>query len=408
MTRCVLLVDDDKAVRDALGQTLMLSDYDVKTAGSYIEAKDLIDQNFAGVVVSDIRMPGKDGFALLEFVQAVDPDLPVILLTGEGDIPMAVRGMSGGAFSFLEKPCDPSDLIAIVDKALRTRLLVLENRSLRSQLEKGDAASRMLFGTSSLAEKLRSRVRAVSRTTAEVLISGAPGSGNSKVAEVIHLLSAGSVSPFEKRAAAGMSTDDLLAVLDIARGGTLFIDEVSGLEPKTQFALLDVLERGAGARVITGSYRDLAKDVESGSFNPDLFYRLDVMRVRIPALRERPEDIPVLFRHYLRIACEQANISEPDVTPDVISRLLAQEWPGNARALMNAAMQFALGLSDGQEVQDLGLVEQLASVERSLLNATLQRFGGNATDAAKSLKLPRKTFYDKLSRHRIKADRFRG
>ena len=407
MTGFVLLVDDDRAVRDALGQTLTLAEMDVQLAGSYIEAKDHIHADFAGVIVSDIRMPGKDGFALLEHTQGIDPDLPVTLLTGEGDIPMAVRGMSAGAFSFLEKPCSPQDLISVVEKAQRTRNLVLENRALRKELESGDAASRMLFGHSRLAEELRARVRAVARASAEVLITGPTGAGNSKVAEVIHLLSAGSVRPFEKRAAAALDPDRLRSAIGVAETGTLFIDEVAALSPEAQFTLLDIIENGPTTRVIAGSYRDLQDEAHAGRFNPDLFYRLGVMHVRIPSLRERPEDIPVLFRHYVRITCEQANVPEPEITADVMSRLMAQDWPGNARALMNAAMRYALGLPDADTAEELGLTEQMAQIERALLSAALERNQGNATEAARALRLPRKTFYDKLHRHEIKADRFR-
>ncbi len=408
MTVRVLVVDDDRAVREALGQTLMLAECNVTLAGSYIEAKDHIARDFDGVVVSDIRMPGKDGFALLDHAQGMDPDLPVILLTGEGDIPMAVRGMSGGAFGFLEKPCDPGALTDVVQRALRARSLVLENRRLKDELERGDAASRLLFGHSELAEGLRARVRAVARTRAEVLISGAPGSGNAKVAEVIHLLGAGSVAPFEKRPAAGLDRDGLGDLMQRAEGGTLYLDEVTSLPGDTQFALLERLEEAAGCRVIAGTYCDIATEQAQGRFNSELYYRLDVMRVRIPALQERPEDIPVLFRHYLAQACEQANLPEPEVTPDLVGRLMAQDWPGNARALMNAAMRFAMGLGEAAEAGEPGLAEQMATVERSILIAALQRCDGNATEAATSLKLPRKTFYDKLARHGIRAESFRG
>ena len=400
----VLLVDDDASVREALGQTLDLADLTPTLAASFIEAKDHIARDFEGVVLSDIRMPGKDGFALLDHAQKVDPDLPVILLTGEGDIPMAVRGISSGAFGFLEKPCAPRDLLAIVEKALRTRALVLENRRLKVQLERGDAAARMLFGESQAAEDLRNRVRAVARASAEVLVTGEPGTGTSKVAEVIHLLSGAAMRPFLKRAAAAMTEDTSAEAFSQASGGTLFLDEVSDLAPAVQHVLLDRLE--GGTRVIAGSYRDLSALVAEGRFNPDLFYKLDVMRVHIPALRERAEDIPVLFRHYVAIACEQAALPMPEIGPDVVARLMAQDWPGNARALMNAAMRFAMGVNDdgGGEESELGLVEQMARFERSLLVASLDRNGGNATEAAISLKLPRKTFYDKLTRYGIRPE----
>ncbi|MGB3316377.1 MAG: sigma-54-dependent Fis family transcriptional regulator, partial [Albidovulum sp.] len=158
MTERVLLVDDDRAVREALGQTLELAGLRPVLASSFIEAKDHIARDFAGVVVSDIRMPGRDGFHLLDHARKTDPDLPVILLTGEGDVPMAVRAMAEGAHSFLEKPCAPADFLSVVEKALKARALVLENRRLRLQIEAGDAASRMLFGQSPQADALRREV----------------------------------------------------------------------------------------------------------------------------------------------------------------------------------------------------------------------------------------------------------
>ncbi|RVT84487.1 sigma-54-dependent Fis family transcriptional regulator [Rhodobacteraceae bacterium CCMM004] len=407
MTRRVLLVEDEPEVRAALAQTLELADLTPLTAGSFVAAKDRISRDFDGVVVSDIRMPGKDGFALLAHAQAVDPDLPVILLTGEGDVPMAVRGMTAGAFDFLEKPCAASEFIAVVEKALKTRALVLENRRLKRAVESGDAAARLIYGESPQAAALRDRVRAVARTSAEVLVTGAPGVGTAKVAEVIHLLSGAAQRPFQRLAAAAVTAEALGRAFAAAQGGTLFLDEVAGLEPAAQFALLDCLENRPGARVIAGTTRDLTAEVEAGRFAADLYYRLDLMRVRIPALKERPEDIPVLFRHYVRQACDQAALEVPEITADVVARLMAQDWPGNARALMNAAMRFAMGLGE-EDAQELGLVEQMARIERSLLVAALKRADGHATEAARRLKLPRKTFYDKCAKHGVRPDEFRG
>lgn len=404
----VLLVDDDLSVRQALGQTLELADLVPTLAGTYIEAKDHILRDFAGVVVTDIRMPGKDGFALLEYAQGIDPELPVILLTGEGDIPMAVKGISGGAFDFLEKPCSPKELLAVVEKALRTRALVLENRRLKRQVEAGDAAARLLRGTSDLSKRLRDEARAVARSAADVLITGKPGVGTAKMAEVVHLLSAGSLAPFLKFSGASMTPSAVTTAFQDAEGGSVFIDEVAALPSNTQFALLDLLETHDRPRLIAGSYADLSGLAKAGAFSADLFYRLEAAVIRIPALRERPEDIPVLFRHYVDIACEQTNLPVPDITPDIIANLMAQDWPGNARSLMNAAMRFAMGLSDGDAQEgELGLSEQIAQVERSLLIAALQRSSGCVTEAARGLKLPRKTFYDKLTRHKIKAEMYR-
>jgi len=409
MKRKVLLVDDDRAVREALGQTLDLAGLIPVTAGSYIEAKDHVSADFPGVVISDIRMPGKDGFALLELVQKVDPDLPVILLTGEGDVPMAVRGMTGGAFDFLEKPCGAKDLLAVVEKAMKTRELVLENRALKRELKRGDAAARMLVGASPVAEGLRDAARTAARSGAEVLITGAPGAGNSKVAEVIHLLSAAAPRAFVKLAAAGLDAAALEAGFARAEGGTLYLDEVADLPQPTQFALIDLLEAHPAVRLIAGTYRDLAGEAREGRFHPDLYWKLEVMKLRIPSLSERPEDIPALFRHYVHLACEQSNLPVPEIPPELGARLMARDWPGNARALMSEAMRFVMGL-DAEEAgaESLGLTERMARVEHSLLAEALARARGNATEAAAALKLPRKTFYDKLARHGLRPEAYRA
>ncbi|KGM48352.1 sigma-54-dependent transcriptional regulator [Pseudooceanicola atlanticus] len=407
MTRKVLIVDDDAAVREALAQTLELADLDAMTAGSFIEAKDHIAPAFDGVILSDIRMPGRDGFFLLDHAHKVDPDLPVILLTGEGDIPMAVSAMDRGAFGFLEKPCASKDMLAVLEKALHTRQLILENRRLKQQLEAGDPAARLIFGTSAASHALRDQVRQAARTAAEVLVTGAPGTGVSKIAEVIHLTSPQSKGPFVKRAAAGLARAQLDQTWEACQGGALFLDEIGNLPEDTQLALGDALERG-GARLIAGATQDLAKLVEEGRLSPDIYYRLEICQVHIPSLADRPEDIPVLYRHYVSQAAEQAGIDPPEITPEQETALMAQDWPGNARSLMSAAMRFVLGMpEDLSTTKELGLAEQMAQVERSLLAAALGRQNGKASDAAKALKLPRKTFYDKLAKYGLKPEDFR-
>lgn len=403
----VLLVDDDAAVREALSQTLELADLSPIPASSFVAAKDRITADFEGVILSDIRMPGRDGFHLLSYAREQDPDLPVILLTGEGDIPMAVDAMGKGAFGFLEKPCAPSELIGALERALKTRALVLDNRRLRHLVETGDPAARMLFGTSDRAEALRAQVRLVAQTEGDALVTGAPGSGISKVAEVIHLSSARSKAPFVKRAAAGLTTADLQEALGEAENGTLFLDELSYLPAQSQLALSE----GAHPTVclIAGNTRDLAAEVQSGRLNADLYYRLEALSVRIPSLSERPEDIPVMFRRYVAQAAEQSGLAAPEVTPEIVATLMAREWPGNARSLMSAAMRFVMGVPDAV-VPDasMGLAEQMSMIERSLLEAALKRTGGQAAAAAEALKLPRKTFYDKLARYGIRPEAFRA
>lgn len=404
----VLLVDDDAAVRDALAQTLELADLRAVTARSFVAAKDLITPGFEGVILSDMRMPGRDGFHLLSYAQKQDPDLPVILLTGEGDIPMAVAAMRQGAYGFLEKPCAPSELIAVLERALKTRALVLDNRRLRHLVETGDPAARMLFGTSVLAEGLRKQVRLVAQAEGDALVIGAPGSGVSKVAEVIHLSSARSKAPFIKRAASGLTAETLAEALSEAEKGSLFIDEISLLPAQLQLSLGEGTQAPRHACLIAGTTSDLGEAVQAGQFSADFYYRLEVLSVRIPSLSERPEDIPEMFRRYVAQAAEQAGQHAPEITPEMTARLMARDWPGNARALMSVAMRFVMGLPDevGADTS-LGLTDQMARIEQSLLEAALRRTEGHASAAASALKLPRKTFYDKLARYGIRAEDFR-
>lgn len=406
MTGRVLLVEDDAPVREALAQTLELAGLEVTAAGSYVVAKDHISRAFEGVIVSDIRMPGRDGLYLLDQTRRTDPELPVILLTGEGDIPMAVDALGRGAFDFLEKPCPTDQLVDAVRRALEARRQTLEDRQVQSDLQTGDAAARLIFGVSKQAEKLRADVRQIARVPGSVLIEGAPGSGLAKVAEVLHLLSPRAGGPFLKVSASGLGVDDLAKSIAAAEGGSLFLNDLTALTDEGQFALLDLLDRQPEPHVLAGTTQDIPALIAEGQFNADLFYRLEALRVRIPALKERPEDIPVLFRHYVAQACEQSGVPRRSIPSGLLASLMTQEWPGNARALMNAAMRFALGLS-AEEDPEMGLAEKMAQIEASLLIDALTRNQGNATLTAQQLKLPRKTFYDKLAKYGIRAEDYR-
>ena len=399
----VLVVEDDAPVREALGQTLELAGFAPILAGSFLVAKDHIRLGFEGVILSDVRMPGRDGLFLLDHAQSVDADLPVILLTGEADIPTAVGAMSKGAFDFLEKPCSNELLIDTVTRAMKARALVAENRRLKAMVADGDAAERMIFGKSDKVDALRAQVRRLAALDEPVLIEGAPGAGIDKIAEVMHRLSARASAPFLKVAAAGLTPQELAAQATDCATGTLYLDQVTALPPDTQFALIGLLDAAEGARIFAGTYAS----GEVTAFNADLHYRLEGLRVRIPALKDRPEDIPVLFRHYVQQASEQTGVEPPAITEEVIAGLMAQDWPGNARALMNAATRFVLGLGAEAAEEEMGLVEKLAQVERALLIEGLRRHGGNASLTAEHFKLPRKTLYDKFAKHGIRPKTFR-
>ena len=406
MTGHVLLVEDDAPVREALAQTLELAGLRVTPAGSFVVAKDHIGRDFGGIILSDIRMPGKDGFQLLDYAQKTDPELPVILLTGEGDIPMAVDALGRGAFDFLEKPCPTEQLVAAVGRAIDARQQTLQDRRHKADIQTGDAASRLIFGISQQAERLRADVRQIARVPGSVLIEGAPGSGMAKVAEVLHMMSPRANGPFLKVSAVGLDPPRMTEALQTCAGGSLFLNDLTSLPGESQFVLLDHLDGSDDLRVLAATPQDIAAAVASNAFSAELFYRLEGLRIRIPALRERPEDIPVLFRHYVAQACEQSGVPNRPIPPGLLASLMSQDWPGNTRALMNAAMRFALGLSPDED-QEMGLSEKMAQIEASLLVDALSRNQGNATLSAQQLKLPRKTFYDKLAKYGIRAEDYR-
>lgn len=424
MSLSVLLVDDDREVREALGQSLEIAGYSVVLAGSFIEAMDHISPSFEGVVLSDVRMPGKDGFALLERCKQVDIDLPVILITGEGDVPMAVRAMKAGALNFLEKPVSNEQLCEVVARAGGMRATVLENRALKARLAAKDAAERLIIGQSEATQNLRRQLRVVASAGSDALIIGETGVGKELAARVIHALSGGN-APFIA-VNCGMLTEGLTqAVLfgDNARkgaferadGGTLFLDEIGAMPLDQQVNLLRILEERAvedplgrskklDIRVLAASNEDLSRMVANGRFRPDLFFRLDVARLNIPPLRERPEDIGMLYAHFLEET--QADIGLQQGT-FALANLLAKNWPGNARELRNHARRAAMGLEEAETLSDSGLSAALERVESHLIEQSLIRFSGKILEVCAALGLPRKTLYDKLKRHGIKPERFR-
>ena len=421
MSLNILLVDDDREVREALGQTLELAGHPVVLAGSFIEAIDHISPNFEGIVLSDVRMPGKDGFALLERCKQVDMDLPVILITGEGDVPMAVRAMEAGALNFLEKPVGTGRLAEVVARACALRKTVLENRSLTARLAAQDAAERLVIGQSEATQNLRRQLRAVSNARSDALITGETGVGKELAARVIHQLS-GANAPFIA-INCGMLTEGLThevlfgdntrkGAFARADGGTLFLDEIGAMPLDQQVNLLRILEERSvedrlgqpqklDIRVLAASHENLPDMVEAGQFRRDLFFRLDVARIHIPPLRERPEDIGLLYSHFM----DEAGGTLP--ADFQIPSLLAHNWRGNMRELKNHAARLAMGLSEYDGAAAGGLTLALEQMERHLIEDALNKYASRMTDVCEALRIPRKTLYDKMKRLKIDPAVFR-
>ncbi|WP_060482806.1 sigma-54 dependent transcriptional regulator [Pseudomonas sp. NBRC 111119] len=438
----VILVDDDPHLRQALSQTLDLAGLKVVTLAEAQGLAERIEADWPGVVVSDIRMPGIDGLQLLEQLRGLDSELPVLLITGHGDVPLAVQAMRAGAYDFLEKPFASDALLDSVRRALALRRLVLDNRSLRLALSDRQQLATRLVGQSPSMLRLREQIAALAATRADVLILGETGAGKEVVARALHDLSSRRDGPFVAINAGALAESVVESELfghepgaftgaqkrrigkfEFANGGTLFLDEIESMSLDVQVKLLRMLqervvERVGGnqlipldIRVIAATKEDLRQAADQGRFRADLYYRLNVAPLRIPPLRERGDDILLLFQHYADAATQRHGLGPHALQPAQRALLLRHDWPGNVRELQNAAERFALGLElalDGQAAPSAAaapsvvtgnLSEQVEHFERSLITAELAKPHSSMRSLAEALGIPRKTLHDKLRKH---------
>ena len=443
----IILIDDDPHLRQALYQTLDLAGLKVLPLAQATGLGERIGRDWPGVVVSDIRMPGMDGLELLAQLHAQDPELPVLLITGHGDVPLAVQAMRSGAYDFLEKPFASDALLDSVRRALALRALVLDNRSLRLALSDRQQLSTRLVGHSPAMLRLREQIGALAATKADVLILGETGSGKEVVARALHDLSSRRNGPFVAINAGALAESVVESELfghepgaftgaqkrrigkfEFANGGTLFLDEIESMSLDVQVKLLRMLqervvERLGGnqlipldIRVIAATKEDLRQAADQGRFRADLYYRLNVAPLRIAPLRERGEDALMLFQHFADESSSRHGLTPNVLQPAQRALLLRHNWPGNVRELQNVAERFALGLelaldddsADGSpssagEVSG-GLSEQVEHFEKSLIAAELERSHSSMRSLAEALGVPRKTLHDKLRKHGLNFD----
>ena len=438
MTGLVRLVDDDEDLRAAQVQTLQMAGFQVQDFGLATDALKGVTRDFPGVILSDVRMPGMDGLQLFGHLHGIDPDLPVILLTGHGDVPMAVAALKAGAYDFLTKPVGRDVLLAALNRALSARALVLENRELRQASHDAADAFPELSGSSDVMAHLRAALDRVASAGGSALLTGPDGAGKLIVARAIHRQ-----GPRRARAFVHLACDaldearfdaDLLGsetpgprgtrqtgLLERAQRGVLFLDRVDMLSPPMQARLSAILESGefwpAGAaaprptdvQILASTTADPAR-LAQGPFDARLFYRLSGTVLPVPSLADRREDIPALYRHFLLAACARLDRPAPAMTGLVKARLSGHGWPGNLPELRGFAESQAIGVTpfDAQNGNEApGLPDLVAAYEAELIRDALRLAGGNATAAMARLQLPRKTFYDKLARHGIKPTDFR-
>ncbi len=435
----VLLLDDDIHLRTALSQTFDLAGLRVQAYDSAEGIVEAVPAQWPGVLVTDIRMPGMNGLALLEQLQNLDGQLPVILITGHADVPLAVQAMRIGAYDFLQKPFASELLLDSVRRALAVRRLVLENRSLRLALSEQRVLGERLLGHSPSVQRLREQVSALATIQADVLILGETGSGKEVVARALHDLSARCDAPFVAINAGALAESVIESELfghesgaftgaqkrrigkfEYANGGTLFLDEIESMSLDIQVKLLRLLQERVvervgsnqliplDIRVIAASKENLLDAADAGRFRADLYYRLNVAQINIPPLRQRSEDVLPLFQHFVSAASDKHAIPEPTLTPVTRALLLGHEWPGNVRELQNAAERFALGLDLAISpalataviaADDLPLNEQVDAYERSLIARELLNPHQSLREVAEALQLPRKTLHDKLRKY---------
>ncbi|MCD2172504.1 sigma-54-dependent transcriptional regulator [Rhizobium sp. C4] len=435
----VYLVDDDRDLRRATAQTLELAGFEVQAFARAREALAALPADFAGVIVSDIRMPEMDGLQFFAEITARDPDLPVILITGHGDIPMAVQAIQNGVYDFIPKPFPADYLSRSIARAQEKRALVLENRRLRRLAETVDDDMPMLGNTPAIT-RLRQTLRQIADTDVDVLVTGETGTGKEVVANLLHqwshrkrgnfvALNCGALPEsvieselFGHEAGAFTGAQKKrIGRIEHADHGTLFLDEIESIPLSTQVKLLRVLEgrvvtplgtnevRPVDFRVVAAAKEDLATSSREGKFREDLFYRLNVVSISIPPLRERRDDIPLLFTYFAGRAAQRFRKDVPDIPQAYMLALQARGWPGNVRELSHVAERFVLGLDEDAERAESALPQlaqetlgtRMDRLEADIIRQTLQLCNGDVRATIENLGIARKTFYDKLSRHGI-------
>lgn len=439
----VLLVEDDPAVRFANAQTLKLAGFHVETCASAEAALEKLHPHFPGILLVDVRLPGMDGLALLERAQRMEPALPVIIITGHGDVAMAVQAMRAGAHDFLEKPTPSERLVEAARSALERRKLTFEMADLRRKLQQKDGIERILIGQSSGMVALRRDILQLAEAGPDVLILGETGSGKELVARCLHEVSPARDKPFvaincgaipenmfeselfgHERGAFTGAQMQRIGKIEYASGGTLFLDEVESMPMAMQVKLLRVLQfrqverLGSNKavpvtlRVVAATKTDLAALSKAQAFRSDLYFRLNVVSLEIPPLRARRDDIPLIFQHHVVQAAQRYGRDVPSVSEALMQELMSNDWPGNVRELANVADRFVLGVLpsrfrhvDGAQAR--GLNELVQDFERGLIVEALRRHTGNVAAAAEALAIPKKTLYDKLKRFDLNSEDFR-
>ena len=444
----VLVVDDERVARESLAAWLREDGFTVHTAASGADAVALARGTDYAIYFIDLRMPpGMDGVETLEEVRRIHPGAAVVIITAHGAVDSAIQAMKAGAQEYILKPCNPEEISMLVQRTLRVRRLERENALLRRRLSRSHRIEDIVSRSPRMLEIFR-LIREVGGLRSTVLIEGESGTGKEMVARALHNAGDRADCPFVAVSCAALTESLLESELfghekgaftgasgrkkgkfELAHGGTLLLDEVDDIPPKLQVDLLRVLQERrffriggteeveVDVRVLAATKADIREMVAEGRFRADLFYRLDVIRIHLPPLRERLEDVPLLARHFVERHAAELRRDVHDVSDEAIERLMRHDWPGNVRELENAVERAVVSArGDRIELADLAFMDDgararavdtvptnltLREVERRVIEATLLRCGGNVTEAAGALGIDRSSLYDRMRRFGI-------
>jgi len=428
----IVVVDDEQDMRASISQWLSLSGFSPEAYASAEEALTVLGAEFPGIVVTDIRMPGMDGMGFLKRLMGLDATLPVIMITGHGDVPMAVEAMRLGAYDFLEKPFDPERMTELARNALKARGMALENRALRHELADGGTLMRRLVGNSPEMVRLREDILDFGQADGHVLIDGETGTGKTLVAHALHAVGPRAGKRFVSVSCFGMEDDRLAArlfgpvdtgglpLIEEARGGTLCLEDVEALSPALQGRLLSFINQQPtppATRIVAVCNAHKPGSTLEDILRPDLYYRLAAMQLTLPPLRTRGEDILALFKSYATDYAEEYGCPAPELSAQDAAYLLQAPWPGNIRQLISIAEQAVLQNRRGSgSVVSLVMAENEASggalttegkplkdyveaFERTLIDNTMRRHKGSIVAVMEELCLPRRTLNEKMAKY---------